>query len=919
MDSDSDRLVEAAFYGNLETVDRLLRRGVDPNAYNADKRTALTQAAWMGHRKVVERLIAAGADTELQDGEKTTPLVHAARQSRTATVEALLQAGADPQLPEGYGYTPLIEAARAGNSKIVSLLLRYGARVNHAGPGNETALKSAVGSGDRIRQKETVEVLLQHEADVNTADQYGRAPLHGAAGFGYVEVIELLLQKGADVDAQDQDGLTPLLCALQIGHLQAARLLIDRGARLDLVDKRGWSTLSYAVSTFGDRCGELVAHLLDAGLAVEQYDKSGATPVLFAASRGNWQSLGMLLRRGGKPECRSEYGETPIGAAARLGSPQCLELLIEYGADPNVLSSGEKTPLHFAVQAGQNADDCVRILVMAGADTEALDSDGNTPIDLAVRCGRPNLISIMTAAVHTRKRKAVDLTLASAELHNAIRQRDAHRVRSLLRAGYRLPAQELSVAFTSAMENDDVLSVRALLAGGLDANSKGSLGKPLLLDAVSERQISPAVVTELLNAGADPRVKSADDSTILTWICGKADESFYYDRPIFYGDRSHEQMEGIAKRLLEMGVDVTAVNSEGETALWWAARKRRFPMVQLLLDRGADPNAADDKGRTPLMWAASRREQGLEMVELLLKREANPLARDNDDRTPLAWAAAAGDEEILKRLISSAFRRRARCEEWQKLLENALVHAASRGQVKTVRVLLKQGVNPNVQADGGKVALVEAAASGQVDVCKCLLKYHARPDIPDSENQTALCAAAWRGSPEIVTALLEAAADPNQPGRYGLTPLMSGADSSVPEVVDSLLRAGADPNPDMEYGETPLMRCTMSASTKIFPEPVEQCILRLVEYGAQVNAQNSRGETPLLFAVGLTEYNRQSPEKENPSRIAAVKALLKSGADLQHAAANGLKPLQVARRLGFDRIADLLIQAGADEKGFSPK
>ena len=51
---------------------------------------------------------------------------------------------------------------------------------------------------------------------------------------------------------------------------------------------------------------------------------------------------------------------------------------------------------------------------------------------------------------------------------------------------------------------------------------------------------------------------------------------------------------------LDIGVDVNAKGSLGESPLHKAAKMGRKDMVQLLIAKGADLNAKDDDGETPL-------------------------------------------------------------------------------------------------------------------------------------------------------------------------------------------------------------------------------------------------------------------------------------------------------------------------------
>uniref|UniRef100_A0A061RY16 Achain crystal structure of engineered northeast structural genomics consortium target n=1 Tax=Tetraselmis sp. GSL018 TaxID=582737 RepID=A0A061RY16_9CHLO len=82
--------------------------------------------------------------------------------------------------------------------------------------------------------------------------------------------------------------------------------------------------------------------------------------------------------------------------------------------------------------------------------------------------------------------------------------------------------------------------------------------------------------------------------------------------------------------ILETG-QVDARDSEGCTALHFAADRGNREMVQLLLRHGADPNAADVDGATPLHYAALCGNK--EVCVLLMEGGADASARDGSGQT----------------------------------------------------------------------------------------------------------------------------------------------------------------------------------------------------------------------------------------------------------------------------------------------
>ena len=91
------------------------------------------------------------------------------------------------------------------------------------------------------------------------------------------------------------------------------------------------------------------------------------------------------------------------------------------------------------------------------------------------------------------------------------------------------------------------------------------------------------------------------------------------------------------QRTLRQGVNVNAVDEDGNTALHRAADKGHMEVVTALLAAGADTNLQDKLGRTALHWAAYYGR--IEMVTALLAAGADIKLKNGSGCTALHIAA----------------------------------------------------------------------------------------------------------------------------------------------------------------------------------------------------------------------------------------------------------------------------------------
>ena len=115
-------LIIAAGHGDYQVVEKLVEKGADVDAGDADNNTALMKAASCNHSNVIQLLLCKGATVDAQGAFGWTALMHAARLGNEAAVKMLLNNGANPNVRDATNKTALDMAKEGGYAEIIRVL-----------------------------------------------------------------------------------------------------------------------------------------------------------------------------------------------------------------------------------------------------------------------------------------------------------------------------------------------------------------------------------------------------------------------------------------------------------------------------------------------------------------------------------------------------------------------------------------------------------------------------------------------------------------------------------------------------------------------------------------------------------------------------------------------------------------------------
>lgn len=434
-----------------------------------------------------------------------------------------------------------------------------------------------------------------------------------------------------------------------------------------------------------------------------------------------------------------------------------------------------------------------------------------------------------------------------------------------------------TVVYDAAVMHERTLRRAAgLAAAAVLASAAAAAAERPLIEAV--RAGDAAAVRGLLARGADPGAPETDGTTALHWA-------------------AHHDHGEIAGLLLDAGAAVDAANRYGVTPLALASVNGGAAMIARLLDAGADPNRPNPEGETPLMTAA--RTGGADAVGTLLARGAEVDAVEGwRGQTALMWAAAQNQTAAVEALLDAGADPRARSGRGF----TPLLFAAREGHVDVLEALVRAGADvDDALPSNGMSALVLAVYNAQYDFAKALLDRGADPDAAGN-GWTALHQVVWTRRPNL--------------GRNPPFPVPLG-DLDAFDLARALAAAGADldarqtreprdgnRNVLNRIGSTPFLQAAKVADVEM--------MRLLVDLGADPSLTTEEGATPLMAAAGVGIWKIGENPGTNAEALAAVELAWTLGNDVNAADANGDTALHGAVHRGAGGVVRFLIEKGAD-------
>ncbi|MEA3352998.1 MAG: ankyrin repeat domain-containing protein [Campylobacterota bacterium] len=323
-------------------------------------------------------------------------------------------------------------------------------------------------------------------------------------------------------------------------------------------------------------------------------------------------------------------GKTPFDIAIELNQHRVIDKILEISdVDINRKDQFGRSLLQDAVVLGDH--EMAKILLEHGANINSKDNKGRHVLYDALSYGNIEFIDYL-------------LTFKNLDLNN-------------------VDIEQNTILHHNFVKENDDLAIK-FMQHGANPNIKDKEGNTYLSITALKGIESFYIIEEAIKLGFNISARVADENTILIEVISTFSKLSDNDE-----DRRYS-LYLMSKKLIEHGIDINAVNSKNENALFQAVKVGNVDQTAMLLGSGIEVNLQNIYGETALSLAAYGGVEKLDIVSLLLQYNADPTVMDKKGKTLF---------EVLNEIILSN-------HDKKKLIDNDILKYAL-GGTKFIHVL----------------------------------------------------------------------------------------------------------------------------------------------------------------------------------------------------------------------------------------
>lgn len=668
--------------------------------------------------------------------------------------------------------------------------------INQVYPNGDTELHRAARDKNTTQMQVLIDNNIRH---LNTKNSRGFTPLHECVQGAFAPGIDVLIRAGADISVQNALSETPFVMAVSMGNKEIAQKMVGNGHNAGADDK----AVEVAVRK---RNEDMVKFLLDNG--------ADAAKVLNLALNSNFIPLAEMIMDNYAPTLTLEMFRKAVDSRRfDLGRK-----MVESGIDVN-------QALDYAIL--KNAPDIVGACLEKGGDAQkvlkyAIANRKADMAGLAVANYGANASLVLDDAIKLNQTDVVTLLLdnnadPNIGLTSAIANNKPAFISMMIDRGAKITAEQMTKL--GALGDNNLLpklieaggDKNAALGGALTAKKyptaellvqAGATSDSLVRVAVENKQKNLLIAA--LDGGADPNPGLApaingglSDYVGLLFKAGaKTSDAELLKAALGQGTLD------ILKLMLENGTDPNL-------GILPAVAANNLQATQLLIEKGG--NAA-----TQGLLNQAVKNKNAQLIDLLLKNGAN--ASD-----ALKDAVTVGEIGIVKQLLTAGA---------DGTRADILMASVSKNNADLTGLLLSAGANPEQILD----ATVSAGAG---NILQLLISKGV-----NVSNHKYLLTAIGKNNQVIAGMLIKGGCDVKYVDNSGNNLLHLAAKAEADKLISLIAQAGVPVNVANNAKDYPLHIAVQQGRGEV--ELVEE----FIKNGADVNAKNGSGKTPMALAKG---------------------------------------------------------------------
>lgn len=410
------------------------------------------------------------------------------------------------------------------------------------------------------KSEPSVEVVKQKISEGNDPTSFNSAAFDATSlailnGAPYQTIVYLLSIEGNQVNKITHDKRTYLFWAGMQSNIPIAKYLIDKGADVNVKDDKFATPILFAAAR-GNTNTQFYDLLIENGANIKETNGQGANALLLSLPHFNHLAQAdYFIKKGLSLKSVDKNGNNAIFYASYNGNKDIVNQLIRKKINVKALNKKAENVMFAAAEGARNKQNNVDFFIFLeklGINPNQKNTHGLTPL-----------------FVVSAKNKDANVISYFIKKGNEVNQTN----------------QKGNTPLINASLKNTLEVITLLVNANADVNAKNEEGFSPLTQAVMGN--SASVVSYLLQKGADVKVKDIKGNSLAYYLV----DSY---KP------NDEDFDQKWKLLTENGLDFTENQSQRNNLYHLAVGKASIQLLKKIMTTPIDINAKNDDGLTPL-------------------------------------------------------------------------------------------------------------------------------------------------------------------------------------------------------------------------------------------------------------------------------------------------------------------------------